>query len=554
MAPKVDSQTQPPAKRPPLKLSIPGHEPDVSSASSGWDARKASELEKHRLQGNAFYQQETEKLKSNAFCQQRRRSPDPMSGTTLRAPATSTIGSDARQSDISMLPRQPSPAVTTWSFGADTPHLPSNKSCRDLLRRLEPLHLVPGNTADAQPALRQQIEGRNESKLQKMMGMNVSEPSTPRVAFQELTEESYNPVVIVRDLTRSNSKKGQAPKSPQKKVLGISIPFTRARSPTKGMIVEDGEDIAPLPFLPGVGPKAHQVLGTAKRVPVPILKRPQRSHTVTSLPKELFEKHDSDEDMIPPVKFASMNSNARYKAATPASQAASEPVRPSSSPPGKIAVLRPSFEKSLSFPSPSRPPPTPPKKDTPPHAKRENALGGTGLGITTGQYEAAHDGDGIPSPVAGREVSLAKFVDCGPQGVGSLVQKVPSIYSMRAAVVDVQSRSAGFDPATGFQTPQQHVGRWSDGVKDYQRRLDGLLPGGLLPPTRYYSPSIYSQPFESPKLQPVQKVSSRFSLLAAMSLFPCLQVSIMPYLLNTTNCCAAIHVLRRVFTEDHGSA
>ncbi|KAJ9639478.1 hypothetical protein H2199_006512 [Coniosporium tulheliwenetii] len=512
MPPKVESQVQPPAKRPPLKLSIPGHETQVPAASSHWDPRKASELERHRLQGNAFYRQETEKLKSNAFYQQQRSSPDPMSGTILHAPATSMIGSDPRQSDILMLPRQPSPAVTTWSFfGTDTPDLPSNKSRRNLLRRLEPLHLVPGNTVDAQPTLRQQIEGRNESKLHQMMGMNVSEPSTPRVAFEEPTEESYNPVVTVRDLTRSGSKKGQAPKSPQKKVLGISIPFTRAKSPTKGMVIEDGEDIPPLPFLPGVGPKAHQVLGTAKRVPVPILKRPQRSHTVTSLPKELFEKHDSDEDVIPPVKFASMNSNARYKAATPASQAASEPIRPSSSPPGKNAIPRPSFEKSLSFPSPSRPPPTPPKKDTPPHLKRENALGGTGLGITTEQCEAAHDGDGIVSPVAEREANLAKFVDCGSQAVGSLVQKVPSIYSMRAAVVDAQSRSAGFDPAAGFQTPQQHVGRWSDGVKDYQRRLDGLLPGGLLPPTRYYSPSIYSQPFESPRLQPVQKYTDRLA-------------------------------------------
>lgn len=528
MASVSESQGESPPKRPQLTIDTSGAALPQKSSKSGWNPHKASELEKQRLQGNAFYyRKETEKVKPSTFTHHIRKSSDPMSGTTYRGTAASTIGNEPRLSDQPTSSKQPSPAGTTWSlFNASTPDLPSKKSKHDAKRRPDPLKLVPDSSTAARPSTRQQIEARDEAKLQKMMGMAPSEPSTPRVTFEK--EESYH--VMVKDLTRSGSKKDKdkVPRSPQKKVLGISIPFTRSKSPSKALLTPDSEDIPPLPFLPGATPKAHQVLGTSgnggKRVPVPILKRPERSHTVSSLPQELFEKHDNDSDdeaPMPPVKFASTNTNARYKAATTKKMAAASddpPQRPFSSSPPKTVVSKPSLEKSYSFPSPARPPPTPPKKDTPPHLKRENTqkLEATGLGIITGYHSVdeveSNFQRNLHPPASEGKVTAVKHLDCAHNASSSVVAKVPSVYSMHAAVESQptpgQSRSAGFDPTNGFKTPEMHLGRWSEGQKEIKQRWDGLLPGGLLPPTCYYSPSVYSVNFETPKVHSSQKVSA----------------------------------------------
>jgi hypothetical protein len=315
-------------------------------------------------------------------------------------------------------------------------------------------------------------------------------------------------------VTEASEKKPEVLKSPKKKIFGMSLPSFGKSTTTLQ---------APLP--PPMPSKAAEVLGTKARPPVspttgrrshprpwrPV-PRPPRSDTSKSLPTALYEPPSHHRR---PNQHGSLQSRNR----TPVRRTHSRKTTPQASP-------KKNRETTNEAVSPGQgPPPTPPKKDTPPDSK-DKASSGNEQGLAeptelkvkvpnflTSAKPVASDGGKSPT----------KFCPFSAEDYAKLVEPQP-IASARADMdnaaveLDGDSRYALFK-GDNTQQQEKYPQWWREECEKRFKDSNGELPP--LEP-RFYSPSVYQASlFDGTRpSQNVSHVGLQGPFLAKPSLLP----------------------------------
>ncbi|KAF2270037.1 hypothetical protein CC78DRAFT_539305 [Lojkania enalia] len=289
-------------------------------------------------------------------------------------------------------------------------------------------------------------ESRTEQKLFKFMGQDTSNPDIPRK--MDLTEAC---------------RTSEQTKSPKKKIFGLTLPAFKSSASN-----------IPVPAIPEMPSKAAQVLGTGsikQRHEYPRLTQAVRSDTSNSLPAKMYSQQSHSRH------------SAHHGPARPQKQSASRGIGS----PGKRIHEEPAGVAEGSSLGISRPP-TPPAKDTPPHA----------IGAVRSQKgpplqfpNFARPSETIPT-MGGN--SPTKFRPYGAKEYAALIegQPVASAQAQVAHVDDTHNGGGGNQSAPPLEGKSQHREpvmlrreRWSE---EEPKQLSERYSGPQLPPA-FYSPS-----------------------------------------------------------------
>ena len=493
-APLISRPSSPERKFPTRLADIPEATPGPNAF-----AQEAARLERHRLESNAFYQQEVQKHKVT-----------PLTSThpALRQRSNSDPPTPPRLSSCTTM----SPFVNA---GKENDHSP-------------PLKLVPDKSANAQPTQRAYIEETREQILHersksKEERIPVFVP-TPKVGCHDFAKSSESTAAANKQ--KETGLVPQPTKTPKRyfmeklrlttNLLGISSPATAAQEPA-----QKDEDEQKVP------PKAKAVLGAS---PPKVKGRPSfgTSPSKSALPRSpskrraFFSRKNSELPSIDAPQAAPLTSRSADYEQAPLSAstviqapptAFSDPthysyqgkryVSQSHSDQGKAAEKDKEASKCAVARSQSLKyfdhavPPTPPAKNTPPDEKARKEA--------ASKMESSrvpfHDNETTPSrsptgivSINGR-ISPTKYGGYGHRETATIVTR-PSMYSLHASVVPNLTEASTFE--------------------EMKARVDALgLEGFSMPgentrspnPALAYTPSIYSAQFSPRPNSAFAKVS-----------------------------------------------
>nr|POE79644.1 hypothetical protein CFP56_07709 [Quercus suber] len=503
--------------RSPLKRTIVL--PDLPEASPGPNAfaQQNVQMDKYRMNGNAFYQKEV---------QQRKITPPTEPFTALRHRGFSNP-------DMVLTPRT-EPAVRESNVTTMSPFINAG--------RLDTPQLVPTGALCAEPTGRGYIEERHEQQLHLASGSKVERtpvytytPKTSGVEFDKQMlmqkSQSKNEVVLV-----------EPPKSPKKSLFDkLRKPLSSISSPSTCTLTT-AEPAAehvdtPLP------PKAKAILGSPTPSQGIILRSPSKrkgffssrskhpeavdvttswrsqksvdpqpkdydhqpytGSSPSKTPQTVFSKSSLSLKNIAQPRLERHNAQ-RYTNSTTAKTPQTGYSDPGSQErsleynshrhPGEPAMEQ-SFSKcytvarsqSLKY-FDHAPPPTPPAKNTPPGQKQLHQLPAT-IAQSSHKSEAPKSQNIHARISTGDRVSPTKYGTYGLRAAPRLVTK-PSMYSMHASVVPAMTDIDDFE--------------------DIKARVDGLgLEGFSLPtenkhrqkPDTIYSPSVYADEWQDARIE-----------------------------------------------------
>ncbi|OCL05216.1 hypothetical protein AOQ84DRAFT_366849 [Glonium stellatum] len=503
-----------PRKRPP-PITIPSA-PRLSFSGNAFAIAKARDddaLDRHRERSNAFYALEKKSMMVTP------------AGTPL------TISDSQRplgvlEPSVNKTKEQeftPMTITTTMTQFIDSGHetlqgIPVSKTSMSDDRSLADGRPGQGQIArqsvdtkgseGTEATIRATIEARHEKKLFKIMGIV---PTTPTSSDSERDAIGSTKLMISKmDLSNECAKAAikqqveqNEPKSPKKKLFGMSIPNFRTATTSSN-------DDPPMP------PKAAQLLGSSpskkRRNLRPI--KGQRSETSTSLPPKLDSTNRSNDKPAKPSYHSKSYYGSRTKNSRQLSTNTPTPRQRDHLIDG-VKILPLSHEQldPHGFSNKALPP-TPKTKVTPPNAKAQHAQALIdGLGIST-TCESGNKHECALSDMTNLGLSPTKFCPYGAQEYTGLVKTAPSISSMYGAIENNGTYSAPLESVRRGQVDNPFAGRWSEGQAEERRQQIGMLNGGQLPPT-FYTPSEYSVPFGSPGCRPSHNFDTQRFLFSA---------------------------------------
>ncbi|KAF2086552.1 hypothetical protein K490DRAFT_66745 [Saccharata proteae CBS 121410] len=367
------------------------------------------------------------------------------------------------------------------------------------------LKLVPEEDDVAEPTNRAIIEHQNEKRLFKMMSNNQKASPYTR-AFGEGSDDDSPPLATrvhyekqsATNETRSaKSQKANSAKSPMKKLFGIAFSGFHRTSSTE----------PPTPGVPSsIPPKAQKVLGTTstsrkkRRASKSKKKEKYDSGSTVSIPPDFVSPTPADIANMPAIDLEKWRLLQDYqpgeeyahravdfdsdsldmpKPKTPRAPA-EQTVRPRDL--TDVDYAHHPYEATPTHsPAPSVAPSVPPK-DTP-LPRRSKTLG------DKPEKPTGFEGVGGSNNKSIHQLSQAR-VRLGNEKKGRLVDKVPRPDSMQAVVYGV-SQEYGSPLDRHIQTQD---GPMMGGLED-------KLPATTFhaPPAEFYTPSVYSRPFMSPR-------------------------------------------------------
>jgi len=456
---------------------------DIPEATPGPNAfaQQAARVDKHRLDSNAFYQQEVQK---------RLATPPTIAHPALR---------QRSMSDPPTPPRLSSSTTMSPFINASRPNEYS-----------PPLKLVPSDDYLAEPTERGFIEERHEQILHEQSGSGAERTpvfvttstfaksaGTPKTRAEKQKEVTIaelptkTPKRSILEKLRLNTSFRSSPSSiplstygappgtdaidhvpvKAKAVLGTTSPTKKSRtsfgsSPSKLNIPRSPSKRKGLFSRKTSGFEESMTSRTSRT------KSALSSRSIESDPPPLTA---STVTKTPPTAFSDPSHYSySYKTARVVSQPRSEQgadVR-------KCSIAR---SQSLRY-FDHGVPPTPPTKDTPPEekAKREAALAKKSSRLPFHDTQTTPSKEAVGFVSTNDRLSPTKFGSYGNRDVPTLVTK-PSMYSLHASVVPTMSEATTFE--------------------EMKARIDGLgLEGFNMPPENMrtpkqgavYSPSIYS--------------------------------------------------------------
>ena len=453
---------------------------------------------------------------------------------TMPERSTSSKGSAGLRIKIPRAQPGRSPPSTSLSplLAAGVGYGPSRR-----MSSTESLNLVPKNKGNARPTERNSIERKREKHLQKMMGQAPITPSPTEAgtASSDNRSSAGKPNIKVIQYPRS--------KSPTKRFfdkIGSVMP-TFTKSSPEGPKIKTMSDNVP--------PKAAQVLGTSDVEPIKthirFTHKKNRSEKPASVPARFSGRsYAVGSGKAVPLDPADVGSHLPKKVKIKLDQPV--PHRP------RAPLMRPrsqSLNNIFDGESLRTGPPTPRDKDAPPN---QSILIPPNAGNQPKLIGVFHHGEQSLSQT--QSETLVDPGNLSPTRKGGFavkehvtaIEKVPSVYSMRAALEQGNS-----DDNDGKSNLKQHslrtYGKASSEKEESAWRALGLLPGGLLPSTIYdssaneYSPSIYSVKTMAKQESPAPPKSVRYEVSDCMF---CLPVRIAHSLItcNTRfSLCAPLH-------------
>ncbi|KAK1071460.1 hypothetical protein LTR74_003338 [Friedmanniomyces endolithicus] len=474
-------------------VTLPGI-PEVRPAQNAF-AQQAARMERHRFDGNAFYQQEVQK---------RTGTPPSMIHPALRersnSDASSLLGIDSHTLRES--------SVTTMSAFINAGKKPS-----------PPLTFLPSNGHFAEPTVRGYIEERREQLVHEASGSDENRTPvyqtyapTPKTSSSEFTSHTPGGSATPRkhriSLPRrdtTNFGGDGAPSSPRRTFFDrLRMPKFNGSTPSPSMTSLNSSESFVVDEA-GIPVKAQAVLG-ASSSKLSIMRSPskqrkafmsrkaaQLSDIATSVTSTSRKSGAADAQSAPRTGSTTVTTpqTAQTSVSDPThysyvngkrtpSQTLSDRGAHQYQGSSKCAIQR---SQSLKYFDPGVPP-TPPAKNTPPGQKAQSDVP-----TSTSSRVPFHKAESTPSKTPVGRVSTSdrhsptKFGSYGHKETPRLVTQ-PSIYSLHASVVP------GNMEATTFE--------------EMKARIDGLgLEGFSLPnethynhhqnsPEMVYSPSIYS--------------------------------------------------------------
>lgn len=450
-------------------------------------------LERHRMNSNAFYKQDS---------LSRRNATPSVDHPSLRYFNTETpaIGPiNLRSSQLTTL----------------SPFINAGRERSGMMRSPSPLHredvkLVPDDKDDAIPTNRGIIEEYHERAAWN--ASDKQDERTPVYVYSpKPTPDGFEPSASTNKSTSSASNSDK-PKSPRKKFLD-RLNFGGGSKATPKKDADVPVISTPTPN-EGLAPKAAALLGTSSsKYSMGHARSPSKKDENA---RKAVDASDASETRSP---FASVSRKGQGQSWVGARDANSHPDPAKTPNTDRRVVSQPGPDKndlvsaiarskSLHYYDPQVPP-TPPTKDTPPDGKTTAPV--TALKKSVHQhkhtvhprFDRIHD----ETPSKPTVVHMAGNSRTPVRGGGyahckatAIHDKEVSVHSMRAEFVD------------GYH----HAVDAANAGLGIQLRQDGLLPGGLLPPTCYsppafqvrhvYSPSVYGSEWASGKKNETLKV------------------------------------------------
>lgn len=462
---------------------------DIPEATPGPNAfaEEAARLERHRLDSNAFYQQEV---------QNRKISPPTAIHPALRPRSSFDPPTPLRLSDCTTM----SPFVNAGRGAENSP----------------PLKLMPDSAIEAEPTQRAYIEEMREQMLHDRSNSN-KERIPVFIPTPKMNSSAFEKAARPFDPRRSTQKEAASAealppaKTPKKSLFeklrlttnlrGISSPGASTTDALQE--VETGEKMpvkakavfghSPTKTKPRVSlgsspskvtilrsPSKRKGLFSRKTADMPSINSANAAATRQSADIERPLPSASTVIQTPPTAFSDPTQYS-YQGKTFGSQSHSEQSPDKGKEANKCFIAR---SQSLKY-FDHAVPPTPPAKNTPPDEKAKNE---TAMKAQKSRVPF-HDGQTTPSksPLGvvstSDRVSPTKFGGYGSREVATLVTR-PSMYSLHASVVPDLLEASTFE--------------------EMKARIDGLgLEGFNMPnetsrspnPALGYTPSIYSTQF-----------------------------------------------------------
>ncbi|KAK4561803.1 hypothetical protein LTR86_004482 [Recurvomyces mirabilis] len=457
--------------------------PQVTPSASAF-SQQAAMMERYRLEGNAFYQQEAH-----------RRRITPPTGTHPALRTRSDSDSFCPLPHVDMLEPRGSTLTTMSSFinAANVAHGPS-----------PPIGLLPENERFAEPTHRGIIEDLREQSIHEASGSEDDRTpvyqtyaQTPKPESSEFTShtqsstEHKTPRKSRVSLPRKDNGTLLPPKSPKKtffEKLGMKRTNT---TPSPSMSTLTGHEVF-VADEAGIPVKAQAVLGAS----------PSKANLIRSPSKQkkLFpslRKANEATSVVPPslrspTSMSSQETPRTASSLTKTPQTAyTDPTHYSSlnsrHVPSQTLSDRgaPDSQQSLKY-FDSGVPPTPPAKNTPPNitAAREAAAAAGTLNVPVKITESTPSKSPLGIVSTSDRISPTRFGSYAHKETARLVTK-PSMYSLHASVVPEVMEASTFE--------------------EMKARIDGLgLEGFSLPeetqyqrsPEMIYSPSIYGSEWD----------------------------------------------------------
>ncbi|KAF2763404.1 hypothetical protein EJ05DRAFT_37784 [Pseudovirgaria hyperparasitica] len=477
--------------------------------------------DEHRMRGNAFFQ---ERMSAS-----REQLDDMCNDTSTNDPPSHQHRRDTSETTFSQLINAAKAEVEALPpVKASMEGSPERTTTKER-RRPKPLELEV-NKYGVNPTVRASIEAKNEKKLFQMMG----EPTTPTllqnndrylvtIARHDRTREKPT---VKKDKSRDKPKDGERSPTGKKRFLGmnISVPnFRTERGPSSPQ--PDMPQIPQMPpkHMPHMPPKAAALLGNScspgKRSTLPQHLKSTRSQSNVSIP--IRPTHISD-----PFRD-SLNGQDSQRSRTRLDVSEGIPPTIGKQNPhvhGWITTPDMPIARGLKYINETLPP-TPPAKDTPmlkkpqpaavencpPNASVQEELNG---GDEVGQ-EPKHDPNDRESVLVGKgQVSSGQpqFNIYSSSDYNAMMAKMSQIYSAPTY--------SGFGQLSTDKTSPEPVflqGRWSEGqagahqqkfLEYHHTEVGGESSSPKLPPT-FYTPSLYSLAFPTPKVRPSQNADSK---------------------------------------------
>ncbi|KAK0252279.1 hypothetical protein LTS09_012623 [Friedmanniomyces endolithicus] len=432
------SQHLHPDLRPPSPYGHTVTLPGIQEVRPGHNAfaQQAARMERHRFDGNAFYQQEVQK---------RTGTPPSMIHPALRersnSDAPSLLGIDSQTLRES--------SVTTMSAFINAGKKPS-----------PPLTFIPSNGHFAEPTIRGYIEERREQLVHEASGsMKTARPSTrpthPRPRHQVPSSRVTHQSSVVEE--------AEIPVKAQAVLGASSSKLSLVRSPSKQRKAFMSRKAAQLSDIATSVTSASRKSGATEAQSAP-----RTGSTIATTP------HTAQTSVSDPTHYSHVNGK-RIPSQTLSDRGAHQYQGSN-----KCAIQR---SQSLKYFDPGVPP-TPPAKNTPPGQKVQND-GPT----STSTRVPFHKAESTPSkPPVGRvstsdRHSPTKFGSYGHKETPRLVTQ-PSIYSLHASVVP------GNMEATTFEEMKARIDGL--GLEGFSLPNETHYNHHQNSPEMVYSPSIYS--------------------------------------------------------------
>ncbi|KAF2144096.1 uncharacterized protein K452DRAFT_357029 [Aplosporella prunicola CBS 121167] len=341
------------------------------------------------------------------------------------------------------------------------------------------LQLVPEGAYDAVPTERAWVENRSERKIMKMMSNTDRTP--PITSTFGYDSDDDTPTQPTRVYYTNNAK----PAKKSSKILrGLNINMRSLRSVHPFSTAFSDESTILSTNVSSAASKAISASLSAKN-PFKSSRRHQRAESAPSV-SQAPGSSPSTLTALPQLNNKQTETGRKDQPTTLQTSPNSDGANGEARQPRERRRRRRHASVSTRRP-------TPPEKDTPPHVRkaREDEARLAAQIALSGLQNRADEVEDANSIDYNQD---SAYIRHGAEVYMDLIQKVPSVYSMRARVeskADAQElllREKGSPVASRSRKSGSSSGR-------------GLLPGGLLPatvyrpevpPTYFYSPSMYS--------------------------------------------------------------